>query len=108
DLHQTGGVDGELLGEGAHHASRLSAVPGLAAEAVLTGAAPITATGASEAEDDPVTSGNEPLGAGAEILDDADGLVSDRFRAHAVPVTSGQVEIGVAHASGGDPDQGVI
>ena len=107
-LHQSGRVDRELLGEDAHHPLALSAVAGLAAQAVLAGAAPVAATGAAEAEDHPVPRGHEPLRARPERLDDADRLVADHRRLHPVPVASHQVEVRVADARRGDPHQRLV
>ncbi len=81
---------------------------GLPLEAVVAGAAPVAAAGAAETEDDPVADGDEALGPGAELLDDADGLVADGLGPHPVPVAPGQVEVGVADAGGGDPHDGVV
>ena len=83
-------------------------MPGLAAEAVLAGAAPVAAAGTAQPEDHPVADRGEPLGARAELLHDADGLVADGLGAHAVPVAPGQVQIGMADAGRGDPHQRMI
>ena len=80
-LHQRLGVDAELLREGAHDALGLGAVPGVAAQAVLAGAAPVAAAGAPEPEDDAVADRDVAVGARAELGDDADALVAERHAA---------------------------
>src|SRR6185369_9557537 len=81
----------EVLGEGAHDRLALGAVPGLAAEAVLAGAAPVAAARATEPEDDAVADVHELVGARPELLDDADRLVADDLGLDAHPVAAGEV-----------------
>ena len=101
-------VHGELLGERAHHVLRLRAEAGLAAEAELARAAPEPAAAPAEADDHTIADLHEPVGAGSEVLDDADRLVPEARRLHAVPVPAGEVQVGVADTGGGDAEQRLI
>ena len=105
DDDEPGCVDDELLGEGAHDPAGPGAVAGPAGEAELARPAPVGAAGAAEPEDHPVADRDPAVGPGPEGLDHADGLVAEHplaVGADPGPVAPGEVEVGVAHARGGD------
>ena len=106
--HEARRVHDELLGERAHHVLRLRAEARLAAEAELARAAPEPTAAAAEADDHAIADLHEPVGAGTEVLDDADRLVPEARRLHAVPVPAGEVQVGVADTGGGDAEQRLI
>ena len=109
ELDERLGVDAELLRERAHDALGLGAVARLAAQAVLACAAPVATTGPSEAQDHPVADRHVAVGAGAELLDDADALVAEgHVGRHTVPITACDVEVGVADAGRSHPDQRLL
>jgi len=105
---EAGRVRDELLGERAHHVLGLRAQARLAAEAELARPAPEATAAPAKADDHTIADLHEPLGAGTEGLDDADRLVSETRWLHAVPVASGEVEVGVAHTGGGDAEECLI